>query len=212
MIALVERDFFAPLRPQVGAEARVEFTADGYLRLDAALAASRFPSDAVAAVGARRRPVADPVAWAAQRGSAAQTAHPAGDRATLIREVLADRIPEGVREAFWDDANKALRIPLDRHWRAGAVIVMSEESPVRRKTEVPEVTSTDEALDVQTVVVEERGRWAVEIVVVFADGVVRKRIDTHATRGPRRVVGQSDQARRRARYPWTHPRVMKGMS
>ena len=59
---------------------------------------------------------------------------------------------------------------------------MSEESPVRRKTEVPEVTSTDEALDVQTVVVEERGRWAVEIVVVFADGVVRKRIDTYATR------------------------------
>ena len=43
-------------------------------------------------------------------------------------------------------------------------------------------TSTDEALDVQTVVVEERGRWAVDIVVVFADGVVRKRIDTHATK------------------------------
>lgn len=43
-------------------------------------------------------------------------------------------------------------------------------------------TSTDAALDVQTVVVEERGRWAVEIIVVFADGVVRKRIDTHATK------------------------------
>lgn len=39
--------------------------------------------------------------------------------------------------------------------------------------------SVDEALDVQTVVVEERGRWAVDIVVVFADGVVRKRINTH---------------------------------
>ena len=35
---------------------------------------------------------------------------------------------------------------------------------------------------IQTVVVEERGRWAVDIVVVFADGVVRKRIDTHATK------------------------------
>lgn len=43
-------------------------------------------------------------------------------------------------------------------------------------------TSADEAVDVQTVVVEERGRWAVEIIVVFADGVVRKRIDTHATK------------------------------
>ncbi|MBU3687545.1 MAG: hypothetical protein FGM25_14265 [Mycobacterium sp.] len=52
----------------------------------------------------------------------------------------------------------------------------------RPKTTVRADSSTDEALDVQTVVVEERGRWAVEIVVVFADGVVRKRIDTHATR------------------------------
>lgn len=42
--------------------------------------------------------------------------------------------------------------------------------------------SADEALDVHTVVVEERGRWAVDIIVVFADGVVRKRIDTHATK------------------------------
>ncbi|AQT82929.1 hypothetical protein B1R94_18895 [Mycolicibacterium litorale] len=52
----------------------------------------------------------------------------------------------------------------------------------RPKTTVRQDSSTDEALDVQTVVVEERGRWAVEIVVVFADGVVRRRIDTHHTR------------------------------
>jgi hypothetical protein len=58
----------------------------------------------------------------------------------------------------------------------------SQDPRVRPKTEVPEVTSTDEALDVQTVVVEERGRWVVEIVVVFADGVVRKRINTHNTK------------------------------
>jgi hypothetical protein len=32
------------------------------------------------------------------------------------------------------------------------------------------------------VVVEERGRWAVDVVVVFADGIVRKRIDTHPTK------------------------------
>lgn len=35
-------------------------------------------------------------------------------------------------------------------------------------------TSVDQALDVQTVVVEESGRWFVEIIVVFADGVVTK--------------------------------------
>ncbi|MGV0992572.1 MAG: hypothetical protein ACOYBX_01955 [Mycobacterium sp.] len=52
----------------------------------------------------------------------------------------------------------------------------------RPKTVVPEHTSTDDAADVQTVVVEDRGQWAVEIVVVFADGVVRKRINTHRTK------------------------------
>jgi len=40
----------------------------------------------------------------------------------------------------------------------------------------------DEAYAVWTVVVEERGQFAVDIVVVFADGVVRKRINTHRTR------------------------------
>lgn len=43
-------------------------------------------------------------------------------------------------------------------------------------------TSTDTALDVTTVVTEESGRWVVEIVVVFADGVVRRRINSHATK------------------------------
>ncbi|QEN15185.1 hypothetical protein ACRDU6_23065 [Mycolicibacterium sp. ELW1] len=52
----------------------------------------------------------------------------------------------------------------------------------RPKTTVGKDSASDEAVDVQTVVVEERGRWAVDIVVVFADGVVRKRIDTHHTK------------------------------
>lgn len=43
-------------------------------------------------------------------------------------------------------------------------------------------SSADEALGVETAVVFDRGRWAVEIIVVFADGVVRKRIDSHATK------------------------------
>ncbi|MEE6176924.1 hypothetical protein [Mycobacterium sp. 050134] len=54
--------------------------------------------------------------------------------------------------------------------------------PERPPTVVRADSSADEALDVQTVVVEERGRWFVEIVVVFADGVVRKRIDGHPTK------------------------------
>lgn len=44
------------------------------------------------------------------------------------------------------------------------------------------MSSADEAQAVYTVVVAERGQFAVDIVVVFADGVVRKRIGTHRTR------------------------------
>lgn len=58
----------------------------------------------------------------------------------------------------------------------------SEGKPLRPPTVARADSSADEALDVQTVVVEECGRWAVEIIVVFADGVVRRRIDTHATK------------------------------
>lgn len=57
-----------------------------------------------------------------------------------------------------------------------------QEEPERPPTVVRADSSADEALDVQTVVVEDHGRWAVEIVVVFADGVVRRRIDTHHTK------------------------------
>jgi hypothetical protein len=52
----------------------------------------------------------------------------------------------------------------------------------RPKTVVRADSSTDDAHDVQTFVVEDHGQWAVEVVVVFADGVVRKRINTHRTR------------------------------
>ncbi len=38
------------------------------------------------------------------------------------------------------------------------------------------------AESVETVIELDRGRWAVDIVVVFPDGVVRHRIDTFATR------------------------------
>ncbi len=69
-------------------------------------------------------------------------------------------------------------------------MLVTEEPHVRPKTTVPEHSSADEALDVQTVVVYERGRWAVEIIVVFADGVVRKRIDTHATKARAELSAQ----------------------
>jgi hypothetical protein len=48
---------------------------------------------------------------------------------------------------------------------------------------IPATTSAQEAHAVDTIVVEERGQYAVDVVVVFDDCVVRKRIDTHRTRG-----------------------------
>jgi hypothetical protein len=81
----------------------------------------------------------------------------------------------------------------------GYVITMADEE--RRETVVRADSSADQALDVHTVVVPERGRWAVEIVVVFADGVVRKRINTHATKARR-----GTRHRRRAAERMTHRR------
>lgn len=61
---------------------------------------------------------------------------------------------------------------------------MTEQPPPagRPKTAVRADSSADDASDVQTVVVADRGQWAVEVIVVFADGVVRKRIGTHRTK------------------------------
>ncbi|MET7392790.1 hypothetical protein ABZS66_04750 [Dactylosporangium sp. NPDC005572] len=43
------------------------------------------------------------------------------------------------------------------------------------------------ASGVEAVVVPEKGQWAVDIVVFFADGVVRKRIATYRTEALARI-------------------------
>ncbi|SBS77845.1 conserved hypothetical protein [uncultured Mycobacterium sp.] len=60
--------------------------------------------------------------------------------------------------------------------------VMCDEPPTRPKITRRSDSSTDDAVAVETFVVEDHGRWAVEVVVVFDDGVVRNRIDTHPTK------------------------------
>lgn len=112
VIALIERDFLAPLRPQTVDEVTVEFTGDGYLRIDAALAAGRFPSDAVAAVPRDGELWLYPLRGPSSGGLLLKQRNPAGDRAVLIHEVLADGFPVGVRAASWDDEHKALRVVL----------------------------------------------------------------------------------------------------
>jgi len=117
VIELIECDYLAPLRPQAPGHLEVEITADGYLRLDAALAASRFPSDAVAAVAREGQLWLFPLRGPSSGGLLLKQRNPAGDRTVLVHPVLIQEslgvgFPVGVREAFWDDEQKALRIPL----------------------------------------------------------------------------------------------------
>jgi len=116
VIALIERDFLAALRPEgeigVGG-VEVEFTADGYLRLDAPLAARRFPSSAAIAAVRDGQLWLLPLQSPRGGGMLLKQRTPAGDRAVLVREVLQDRIPVGVRTATWDEDHAALRIPLE---------------------------------------------------------------------------------------------------
>ncbi|MCB0931531.1 MAG: hydrogenase maturation protease [Mycobacterium sp.] len=111
VIEAIERDFFAPLRPQTANCVSVEITAEGYLRLDSGLAASRFPSDAVAAVLRDDALWLIPLRGPSSGGLLLKQRNPAGDRAVLVRDVLPEGFPVGVRTAFWDDDRRALRIP-----------------------------------------------------------------------------------------------------
>ena len=112
VIAMIEADFLAPLRPQTAVEASVELSEDGYLRMAAALAAGRFPSDALAAVPRDGELWLFPLRGPSSGGLLLKQRNPAGDRAVLVHEVLGDGFRPGVHAAFWDDAHKALRIPL----------------------------------------------------------------------------------------------------
>jgi hydrogenase maturation protease len=112
VIELIERDFLAALRPPAPGHLDVEITAEGYLRLEAALAASRFPSDALAAVPREGQLWLFPLRGPSSGGLLLKQRNPAGDRAVLVHEILGEGFPVGVRAAFWDDELKALRIPL----------------------------------------------------------------------------------------------------
>ena len=113
VIDIIEGEYLSPLRPVPDAGTdTVELTDDGYLRLDATLAATRFPSDAVVAV------VRDGAFWLVplrgprSGGLLLKQRTPEGDRSVLVREVLGDAFRAGVYAAYWDDAQAALKIPL----------------------------------------------------------------------------------------------------
>nr|WP_176562158.1 hydrogenase maturation protease [Mycolicibacterium palauense] len=112
VIADIESEYLAPLRPAAADRVTVEF-ADGYLRMDAALAASRFPSSAVAAVLRDGDLWLIPLQGPRSGGLLLKQRNPAGDRSLLIREVVGDRALAGVYAAFWDDERRALHVPLE---------------------------------------------------------------------------------------------------
>lgn len=47
--------------------------------------------------------------------------------------------------------------------------------------------ATERALGVETEIVSERGQWAVDIIVFFEDGIVRRRISTYRTESLARI-------------------------
>lgn len=116
VIEMIDADYISPLRPPDPSDPTdltVEFTADGYLRVGAALSAAHFPANV--AVGAVR----DDELWLLplrgprSGGLLLKQRNPAGDRAVLVREILHDVIPVGVCRASWDADHGALRIPLE---------------------------------------------------------------------------------------------------
>jgi hypothetical protein len=90
----------------------VEFTDSGYLRLSAADAAAYFPSDVAVALSRQGQLWLLPLHSASSGGLVFKQRNPAGDRCLLIREVLNDEFPIGVRAGLWDAAEGALRVDL----------------------------------------------------------------------------------------------------
>ncbi|BBG00375.1 hydrogenase maturation protease [Pseudonocardia autotrophica] len=115
VIDIIERDYLGPLRPDgLNGEPTVELTEDGYLRMDACLAAYRFPSDAVVAAVRDLELWLIPLRGPRAGGLLLKQRNPAGDRSLLVREVLDGWTGHGFRTAYWDEAQGALRIRLER--------------------------------------------------------------------------------------------------
>lgn len=92
---------------------QLEITDQGYLHLDAALAATYFPNDLLIAL------VRQPELWLLPtRGPEAgglllKQRNARGDRSVVIWEVLPPQTKPGLRPAFWDEQRGALRTLLD---------------------------------------------------------------------------------------------------
>jgi hydrogenase maturation protease len=110
----------------------------------------------------------------------------------FARWALRDACPDDITVFLIEAVDVALGAELSEPVQRAmeqviAVIERDYLAPLRPTEDGPDeftdrVPNVDRALRVETVVELEEGRWAVDVVVVFADGVVRHRIDTFPTR------------------------------
>lgn len=91
-------------------QVRVEFTEDGYLRVDAEDAHRYFPGNAAVVLAKPDEVWLAPLRSTASGGLLLKQRNPDGDRSILIREVLEDEYPVGSRMARWDVEQGVLRI------------------------------------------------------------------------------------------------------
>lgn len=90
----------------------VELTPDGYLRLDADVAATFFPGDALVAVPHGGELWLLPLVGPQGGGLLLKQRNARGDRAALVWEALPEGAPAGPRPAVWDAGKGALRVDL----------------------------------------------------------------------------------------------------
>ena len=110
VIGLIREEFFDD-----GSET-VEVTQSGHLRIPAALAATRFPSDAcgLGLVDVDGRPALHmiPLQSPANGGQLLKQRNLAGDRVILVRETLSDDLPVGEHRTRWDQTLGVLVVDL----------------------------------------------------------------------------------------------------
>ena len=150
-------------------DVEVEFTQEGYLRLDAGVTGAVLPQRRTRRRAQRCRAVADAVGRPDGGGLLLKHREHAGRPIGARLGIAADSCPSRPPRRCVGRANG--RAP--RRCRRG---------PERDRS----MTDADrhhprEAIEIETYVELERGQWIVSIVVVFADEVVRERINTYHT-------------------------------
>jgi hypothetical protein len=91
----------------------VVITEHGYLQIPAELAGRYFPNDVLVALVRDAELWLLPTRGAMAGGLLLKQRNRQGDRSVLIWEVLPANTPGGLRNAFWDVQNGALRVVLE---------------------------------------------------------------------------------------------------